>query len=103
MEVHFSKGLLALHMGGYSVYPLNGDSDFMEAHYPTTAQVRVISSMSYTTLPWEFSIAWIADKESKNITVSVRVELSLSNCCILYKGVKGFLDCNNLSLEVGAV
>ena len=42
----------------------------------------MISSMSFAALPWEFSIAWIADKESENITVSVGVELPLSNCCI---------------------
>ena len=47
----------------------------------------MISSMSFAALPWEFSIAWIADKESENITVSVGVELPLSNC--FYKGVKG--------------
>ena len=46
------------------------------------SQVRMISSMSFAALPWEFSIAWIADKESENITVSVGVELPLSNCCI---------------------
>ena len=42
----------------------------------------MISSMPFAALPWEFSIVWIADKESENIIVSVGVELPLSNCCI---------------------